>query len=323
MNDPHPDETTPEPDDATAGETDETAAEEAGTPETPEKAATSDGKASGTAAAPVAGAVTLTKGGVSGPSRRTPSRTVLVAVAAVVVLVAAGLVGWLVLGGDDDAEEAEDNGIASRSLEQIGTDVNAAMADLSSVHLVVDRGTGPSQLQIDLRISDAGECAGSFSGGGVTTEILSVDDRVFLRPDEGYWAAAGLSPEAAAEIVATADGRWIEGSADTGSSSLLGICTDGIESLAGDEFDPTTFADAGWSIGEEGDVDGVPALALQKTGGTTAWIATEGPPWILLAQSEGDETGSVRFSEHDEPIDLAVPADDEIVTEAELLPATQ
>lgn len=308
MKDPNPDDPTTEPTEATepaeATSTTKASDERAETTTTP-------------------GAVTLTKGGVSAPRRAGGRRLVAAAVAAVVV-VGGALVVWQVTSGDDgDGETAEENDLASESIEEIGTQVNAAMSDLTSVHLVVDRGTGPSNLQIDLRINDAGECEGEFTGGGVTAEILSADDRVFLRPDAGYWSASGLSAEAAAEIVATADGRWIEGSSDPGTSSLLGICTDGVSTLAGDEFDPATFADAGWTVGEEGDVDGEPALALDKAGTTTAWIATEGTPWILLAESSGENAGTVRFSEHDEAFDFEVPADDEIVSEEELLPAVQ
>ena len=66
------------------------------------------------------------------------------------------------------------------------------------------------------------------------------------------------------------------------------------------------------------DVDGTEAVAVVSTDedgeSSTGYIAVEEPHHLLLIErTEGDEQGSVTFTDFDEPVEVEAPADDETV----------
>ena len=50
----------------------------------------------------------------------------------------------------------------------------------------------------------------------------------------------------------------------------------------------------------------------------TAWVRAEGKHYIVKLERTGDESGTVEFSDYDEPVETEAPAEDEVVDLSEL-----
>ncbi|MDF9714968.1 hypothetical protein INN71_13670 [Nocardioides sp. ChNu-153] len=272
--------------------------------------------------------VTLVRGGVSPTRRRVPDRKVLLGGAAALVVVAGAAVALTQVGGDDDGDGGgEDNGVAEKSIGEIGAEVDAAMNGLTSVRIVIAPTGGEDAFSLDLRVDDAGECEGTYEAQGVEATVLSVDDRFFYRPSANYWETSGLDAATAATLQELVGDRWIDGSETAGVSSLGTLCSGGVEALTSDAYDATAFEQDGWTVGEEDEVDGRPAVRLEREdddagSAVTLWVATTGEPYVLRADvAEGETSASYTLSEQDEPLGLEVPAPEEIVPPEELVAA--
>ncbi|MFW6773512.1 hypothetical protein ACOACO_04455 [Nocardioides sp. CPCC 205120] len=274
--------------------------------------------------------VTLVRGGVSPARRRTPDRKVLLGGAAALVVVAGAAVALARFGGDDGdggSDGGEDNGVAEKSIGEIGAEVDAAMNGLTSVRIVIAPTGGEDAFSLDLRVDDAGECEGTYEADGVEATVLSVDDRFFYRPSANYWETSGLDAATAATLQELVGDRWIDGSETAGVSSLGTLCSGGVDALTSDAYDATAFEQDGWTVGEEDEVDGTPAVRLERGdddagSAVTLWVATTGEPYVLRADvAEGETSASYTLSEQNEPLGLEVPADDEIVPPDELVAA--
>jgi hypothetical protein len=79
-----------------------------------------------------------------------------------------------------------------------------------------------------------------------------------------------------------------------------------------------TEDDATFTKGDSTDVDGDKAIAVDREsdedGKSTGYVLVDDPHYLVkIEKTEGDDTGSVTFSEFDQDFDVEAPADDEII----------
>lgn len=275
----------------------------------------------------------LVKRGVEKPRRFSRSTLVGGGAALALVAVVGGLAVFSQLRDGDDADAAagaERNGIEDDPIGEIGERIDGAMRELTSVRVVLQ----PTDAQLppfDLRLDVDGDCSGSVGADGAFGEVLAVDDQFFFRPGPEYWAAYAGTPsegegeggDQAAQIAALQEvvgDRWIDGTESADATSLGILCQQGLEALLGDTYDADAFEEDGWLVSDEVEVDGNPAVTLTNgAGSATLRVATTGEPYILEAEvAQGSSGATYTFSEQNEPLDLSVPAADEIATNEEL-----
>ncbi len=203
---------------------------------------------------------------------------------------------------------SEDDGLASKSAEEIQDETVAAMRSAKSMTMEFEQ-TGTQRITANMALTKSGECTGTIGMDDATAEVLRVDGTTYMKPDAKFWEQNAGSPEQAQLVEATVGDRWVE--AGSGQDEFATFCDldtllKGIDEDKGDKKDNT-------EKGDEGEVRGTPTITLvSKEDGetTTVHIATEGEPYILRMENEGgDEPGSAEFSKFDEKVDVEAPAD--------------
>lgn len=236
--------------------------------------------------------------------------------AAALLAASAALVGCGDDGDDSSTGDEQTGGSASSSafVEQEGAEIRdaaaTAMGDLESLRVSGEVAVDGEEVSIEISTSRGGDCSGTVGFGGADAEVLSVDGQTWFRPSEEFWRASA-GPQAD-QIIEVVDGRWVVLGEDEGFAELCDL-DQLLEELLEDTDEATTY-----ETGEVTDVDGTEAVAVVSTDedgeSSTGYIAVEEPHHLLLIErTEGDEQGSVTFTDFDEPVEVEAPADDETV----------
>ena len=247
---------------------------------------------------------------MAGWARRTAGAAALLAASA--ALVGCGDDGD---GSSTGAEQTGDDSAGSSAfVEQEGAEIRdaaaTAMSDLESLRVSGEVTVDGEEVSIEIAASRAGDCSGTVGFGGADAEVLSVDGQTWFRPSEEFWRASA-GPQAD-QIIEVVDGRWVVLGEDEGFAELCDL-DQLLEELLEDTDEATSY-----ETGEVSDVDGTEAVAVVSTDedgeSSTGYIAVEEPHHLLrIERTEGDEQGSVAFTDFDEPVEVEAPADDETV----------
>jgi hypothetical protein len=153
-----------------------------------------------------------------------------------------------------------------------------------------------------------GSCTGTVSFSGISAEVLQTADGAWYKPDQAL-----LEQEYGAQAGAVGDfigDGWV---VDTNGEVTPNNCNlDGfIEQVTSDEEEEGDPQVAGVE-----DLDGEEVVKLTFTnddGEGTVFVRTEGEHYIARFVVEGEDPGTVTFSEFDEDVEVETPADDEVV----------
>ncbi|MFE4944898.1 hypothetical protein [Streptomyces sp. NPDC056641] len=142
-----------------------------------------------------------------------------------------------------------------------------------------------STSSIDLTMDKTGNCAGTVTTEGFTSRLIRKGDKVWFKPEDAYWndpAVKGVLTK-----FPEARGKYMHGTAEKSFSLALvsAYCelgsADGFAKLSGDGQKLTK--------GAVTTVEGVKAVPVHidsaKDGKWTAYVATEGRPYIVKADS--------------------------------------
>ncbi len=211
---------------------------------------------------------------------------------------------------DGGGAPAEDDGFAELSPGEIQEAVVADMAELKSVRMSGELNQDGTEIGIDLALDTDGVCAGSLTVMDGTAQIIAGPDGQFLKGDEAFWASAAGGEQAAAQVVALLGEKWAKVPDEEGGFSSF--CD--LDQLL-DEFDSIDSTEGSVTVGAQEDIGGVPSLELisDDETPTTAWVATSAPHYIVKVTAEGEESGSIVFSDFDEPVEAQAPAESDVV----------
>lgn len=234
-----------------------------------------------------------------------PCGTLRGCAAAAVVALSAGLAACG-SGGDSADEEA----FVDRSAAEIQKQVVADMAELKSVRLSGQLFQDGQEIGIDLALNTDGVCAGSMTLMGGSAEIIAGPDGQFIKGDQAFWAGMAGSAGAASQMTALLGEKWAK--MPEAEGGLTSICD--LDVLL-DEFDSVDAAEGEATIGKQEEIEGVPALELisDNDDPTTAWVAIEAPHYIVKVTADGEDVGSIVFTDFDEPVDGEAPAEGDVV----------
>jgi hypothetical protein len=227
-----------------------------------------------------------------------------------VVLVSLGATALVGCGGEKDADEA----FGGKSADAIAADAVKATRDAKSLRIAGNgRQQGGNEIGLDFHVDDQDRCKGTMTGQDAKADVLQIGQDVYVRGDEKFWQNTLKGSPGTDGAVEKLRGKWVK--SEPGQSGTEGMC-DKQAFLA--TLDSDKSERKGMKKGEAAEVDGQPALALEKKqpGGEkiTMYVATEGEPYILKAVTEGGEApGEVVLSDYNKKVDAQKPADEDVV----------
>jgi hypothetical protein len=190
-----------------------------------------------------------------------------------------------------------DNGVADKTADEIVADATTAAKNADSVY-VHGSGTNEGQeLAIDLHlVADQGG-AGHIAVSGLSFDVVRIGDTAYFKGDDAFWKQFG--GDAAAQLFAD---KWVKAPA-TGDLASLASLTD-----TGELFDGILGSHGTLEKGDETDVDGNPAIAVNDTEQDgTLYVSTEDEPYPLKLETGEESEGSILFEDWNEDYDLEAP----------------
>lgn len=234
--------------------------------------------------------------------------------------------GVLVLAGvlagcsDDDDGDGDDGGngeqggsaFAEQGYEEIKAAAIEAMGGLEAVRVEAAISSDGQEAELALSMAADGSCTGTVAFGGVGAEVLQTADGAWYKPDEGLLREQ--YGEQADAVSAFIGDSWVVDTtgAVTPSNCDLEEFIAQVTSDEQEENDPEV-------VGVE-ELDGEEVVKLTFTnddGDGTVYVLTEGEHYIARFSLEGDNPGTVTFSDFDEAVEVETPGDDEVVDLAE------
>ena len=212
---------------------------------------------------------------------------------AVLALAAVALAGCGGGGGGDD------NGVADKTTDEICADSRAAAKSADSVHVTGSVDNEGDQLEIDMHIVEGKGGAGREVTGGQSFDIVRAGDKVYIKGDDAFWK--GIGGDAAVQLF---HGKWLVAGTTEEDFATFVPLTDMDQFFEGVLGDKQSL-----EKGDETDVDGTSAIAVEDPGKGTLYVATEGEPYPLKVEGGDDNEGSISFEDWNEGYDIDEPED--------------
>jgi len=206
-------------------------------------------------------------------------------------------------GGDSDFEK--------QSAEDIVGSAKTDMKKLDSVKVAGTVTSDGQEISLDVQSGSGGNCTGSITVGGGTTELLGVDGQTWMRPDEAFWRSFG--GDSADQILSAVGDKWVVIGADEDSFNQFCDVDKLLDELLKDESDDSTYKKLG-----SDELDGDDVIKVENNdsedGPSTGYVLVDEPHYLVkVERTEGSDQGSVTFSDFDAKFDVEAPADDEVV----------
>jgi hypothetical protein len=194
---------------------------------------------------------------------------------------------------------SKSNGVASMTPSQILAEVQKAITDASSVHVAGSGTSGSTPIALDLQLVAGKGGAGHIAIGGLGFDVVRIGQKLYFKGEPGF-----LAHYAGAQAAQLLAGKWFYVSASAGGFASFAPLTD-LKQLMGQILSTHGTIEKG----SETKVDGQPAITLtDTTQGGVLYVATTGPAYPLeLAPGKG-RTGSIKFTNWDEPVTLKAPS---------------
>ncbi|WP_121257204.1 hypothetical protein [Nocardioides ferulae] len=212
--------------------------------------------------------------------------------------------------GSDDGDSAEgDDGFADRPADEIVETAKSAMQDLSSVHVAGEVSTDGTVIGMDIRLSDEGECSGTMDVGAEgVVEVVSTGGESWFRADEAFWTTAGIPADQQALVL----DKWVVDS----EGDFAEFCD--LDELIGDLFDNDDESAEKFTVKGTEELDGEEVVVIEQDdeeeGVSTGYVQAGGEHYMVkIEKTEGEDTGSVTFTEFGEDVEVEAPAEDEVV----------
>jgi hypothetical protein len=244
-------------------------------------------------------------------------RTILLALAGALLLAGCS-------GDSSDPKDAEPtastpkaSSTASESVafdEQTGAQIAAAgaaaMKDLDSLRLRLSVKGGENPVSVDIRATKDGTCTGSIALGEGRIQLRGLKDQQWFKADPAAWRQ--ISPDHSAKLIKAAGDHWVQ---DAGFE-VANFCL--YQQVLGPVVDEVG-AGSWFSAGPD-QLDGHDVVRVQsvdpRNGLVTAAVRVDEPHFLAEYQRTDDTDGAVstgRFSEFGVDVDVAAPADDDVV----------
>ncbi len=215
--------------------------------------------------------------------------------------------------GDDGGDGGDDGGdFASSPAEDIVAAAKADMADLEAVKVSGTVTNDGQEISIDIQSSSDGDCTGSIGVDDGTAELLGVAGETWMRPDEAFWRSfAGGNAE---QVLTLVGGKWVVIPSEDDSFNQFCDVDELLDQLLkDDDEDESTYSVQGTE-----DLDGDEVVLIDnedpEDGTSTGYVLVDSPHYLVkIEKTDGEDTGSVTFSEFNEEFEVEAPAKDDVV----------
>jgi hypothetical protein len=193
---------------------------------------------------------------------------------------------------------SSDNGVASKSPDEIVNASSNAVNGVKSVHV---SGTVTSQGQpitLDLGLVAGKGGGGQMSQNGLSFKIIDLGGEVYLNGSDAFWRHVGGN--AAAQLF---HGKWLRAPA-TGQFASLASLTD-LHTL----FSKLLSNHGTLAKGATSTIAGQKVVAVNDTTkGGTLYVATTGKPYPIEISKAGSNGGRILFDRYNASVSLTAPA---------------
>lgn len=201
-------------------------------------------------------------------------------------------------GGSSGGGGSSDNGISSKSPDQIVSAVNTAVNGVNSVHVAGAVSNGGSKTTLDLNLVNGKGGKGTMSQSGLAFKIVAVGNQVYINGSNAFWQKFGGS--AAAQLLS---GKWLKAPA-TGQLSSIASLTN-VHTL----FNQLLSSHGKLAKGSTTTVHGQKVIAVNDTtNGGTLYVATTGKPYPIELNKSGSDGGQITFDQFNQAVTLAAPS---------------
>jgi hypothetical protein len=195
---------------------------------------------------------------------------------------------------------SDDNGVASKSPDQILATAAEAAQAARSVHVAGTVRAGSQTIGIDLSIASGKGATGTISEGDASFKLVEAGGAFYIQPNARFLTKFTHSTAA----VQLLRGKWLKGSPRDSSFQSFGELTS-IKSLMGS----LTKNHGTLSKGSTSTLGGQKVLALHSSKGGTMYVATTGKPYPLqVSKTSGSKTGKVTFSQYNQAFSISAPS---------------
>lgn len=207
-------------------------------------------------------------------------------------------IGLVALAGCGGSSGPKSNGVAEMTPTQIIQEMKKAVANATSVHISGTGSTSGTAISLDLQLARGKGGAGHVEVGGYGFDLVRIDGKLYFKADK-----KALEHYAGGVVANLLAGRWFVVPAGSGGFGSFTPFTN-LQAL----MNQILTASGRVEKGDETKVGGQPAIALTDTKkGGTLYVATTGPAYPLELKPGSNKTGSISFTEWDQPVTLTAP----------------
>lgn len=221
--------------------------------------------------------------------RHKPLISSLIPLAAAAVLVA----------GCGSSSSSSENGLASKSPEEILTASKTAAHEASTVHVKGSIANEGKSIALDVSLEKGKGATGSITLEGSRIEIVDLENYVYIKGSPAFYTK--VAGPAAAQLLS---GKWLKTSASAGSFSSFSQLTD-LNKLVDSALESHgKLKNSGTST-----VQGKKAVGVtdtEKNG--TLYVSLEGKAFPLEISKGGSGGGSISFEDWNQPVTITAPA---------------
>ncbi len=193
---------------------------------------------------------------------------------------------------------SSDNGVSSQSADQILTSTKTAVQQAKSVHVSGSLASGGQTISLDLDILSGKGGSGHMSEGGLSFQLVAINNTVYIKGSPAFWQHFGGT--AAAQLF---QGKWLKAPA-TGDFASFAQLTN-LPQL----FSKITSSNTKLAKGGTTTVNGQKVVAVNNTAqGGTLYVATTGQPYPVQITESGSNGGKLTFDRWNESVSLSAPA---------------
>jgi hypothetical protein len=228
-----------------------------------------------------------------------PNTSILAAPRSSTLLVVIVLLGLATAISSCGSSSSSGNGVSSKTPAEILAASKTAADRASSVHVAGALSSGEMPITLNLELASGHGGRGQVSEGGLSFELIVVDDSVYIKGSPSFYSHFGGA--AAARLF---QGKWLRAPSADGELASLASLTDFSHLL-----DQTLASHGALVKGATSTVAGQPVIELHDTAKSgSLYIATTGQPYPIRIVKRGTEAGSVSFTGWNQPVSLAAPA---------------
>ncbi len=207
-------------------------------------------------------------------------------------------ISLLALGGCGGGGSSE-NGIASKSANEILTATGKAADAATSVHVSGQLTSGSERLTLDLDLQAGKGGRGQVAEKGLSFELISLGSTLYIKGSPAFYKK--FAGNAAAQLF---QGKWLKAPSNSGELAELGSLTD-LHKLIEDVL----VGHGKLAKGATSTVNGQKAVAINDTTkGGTLYVAATGTPYPIQISKTGSEAGIVKFENWNKPVTLKAPS---------------